>query len=121
VAAGELSEKALKFIGVMAEAPEKRRVAIVSDEVVDMLMDEGSFEVTEAKKLKRLLRLHRKSSGEVREVVLTQMPFMTIAFDLWEFRKICQLSLTSVGIAIGHAFVRKTVKKDFASLDIWIK
>lgn len=116
-----LSLKAAKYIKPLPTMPDLKWVAISSAAVIDALKEEGEFSGDDANKLKYLLSTHQKTVEQFREQVVAEMPFMQRAFDLWQKDKLGEVSLTSVGMAIGHAFVKKTIKSEFVSLSIWIK
>jgi len=115
-----LPPSALEFVGPVPGQPELRRVIIVSPDVIEEFRRSGRLDADGAEKLKQLLITHRKSVQEFREQVVAEMPFMKRAFEFWQGDKAGQLVPTSVGMAIGHAFVKKTVGREFAPLDIWI-
>ena len=56
---------------------------------------------------------------EVKEYLIRTMPYMETLFDVWEGSLLQQVTLTSVGMAIGHANVKKNVG-GFTDLSIWV-
>ena len=46
-------------------------------------------------------------------------PYMADFYDIWEKSSMKSIQLTSVGIAIGLAILRKSLG-DFADLSIWV-
>lgn len=80
-----------------------------------------NFGVSEddAKKLLELSGEHAMTADEVREAVISIRPYMRDVFDIWEGSAMKRLTLTSVGIAIGHANIKKSVGA-FTDLAIWI-
>jgi len=59
------------------------------------------------------------NESEVRQKCVDIRPFMATLFDVWSASPIKQFVLTSVGIAIGHANVKRLIGP-FADLSIWI-
>ena len=56
----------------------------------------------------------------IRQKVIETRPYMEKAFDVWASTNMKYFSLTSVGMAIGHANVKRLVG-EFANLSIWIR
>jgi hypothetical protein len=46
-------------------------------------------------------------------------PYMASVFEIWSNSSMKSFTLTSVGIAIGHANVKRLVG-EFANLSLWI-
>lgn len=59
------------------------------------------------------------SNDEIRNFIINNLPYMEIIMDVWSKSFMKNLTLTSVGIAIGHANVKR-YDSDFTNLDIWI-
>jgi len=56
---------------------------------------------------------------EIREKCIEIRPYMSGLFETWLESEMRHFVLTSVGIAIGHANIRRVVG-EFADLSIWI-
>ena len=56
---------------------------------------------------------------EIKSDLKTMHPCMEKLFDVWDNSHMKNMSLTSVGIAIGHANIRR-VTKETDNLSIWI-
>jgi hypothetical protein len=70
----------------------------------------------------KLAVLHKETlmtPDEVRQAVITWREYMKGIFDVWEKSSMTRFTLTSVGIAIGHANIKKNIG-EFADLSIWI-
>jgi hypothetical protein len=67
-----------------------------------------------------LLHTHRMAEGEAREYLTRTHPAMEKLFQMWYRSYLGHLTLTSVGIAIGHANVRRVTKSYGADLAIWV-
>lgn len=73
------------------------------------------------KDLKKIINLHNKtlmSSAEIKDLIIEKRPQMEKLFDAWE-KTLGRFTLTSVGIAIGHANIKKAAG-EFTDLSIWI-
>lgn len=126
VTSEQLAEKALppsalQFIQAMPGRPGLVQVNILSPATIGEIVKAGELDAESAEKLKQLLTTYRKSAPEFREQVVAELPFMQRAFDFWQVDQAGQIVPTSVGLAIGHAYVKKTIKNEFAPLNIWIK
>ena len=61
----------------------------------------------------------KMSESEIRETVISIRPYMADVFDIWTNSSMQTFGLTSVGMAIGHANIKRLIG-EFASLAIWI-
>ena len=59
------------------------------------------------------------SDEEIRTKCLEIRPYMENIFDIWKNSEMCRFNLTSVGIAIGHANIKR-ITGYFTDLSIWI-
>lgn len=57
--------------------------------------------------------------AEIRAELIAALPWMAQLFDLWDSTPIKNLTLTSVGIALAHANMKKRTGRDF-DLSIWL-
>jgi len=62
---------------------------------------------------------HRLSNEEIQKKCIEVRPYMSEMFDAWNNSSMKSFSMTSVGIAIGHANIKRHVGQ-FADLSIWI-
>jgi hypothetical protein len=69
--------------------------------------------------LKGLYDFAKMSDNEIREKCIQIRPYMERVFNVWSKSAMTNFALTSVGIAIGHANVKRLIGK-FADLAIWI-
>lgn len=115
-----LSENAAKYIKPLVGKPGLNWVAVARARDIESLLISGELSNEDALKLRELLTGHSQSLEEFRAQVLTDMPFMQRVFDMWSKEELGGVALTSVGMAIGHAYVKKSVKNEFAHLSVWI-
>lgn len=66
-----------------------------------------------------LFDIGKMNETEIKEKVIAIRPYMKDLFDSWSESAMKQFTLTSVGIAIGHANIKRLVG-EFAKLSIWI-
>lgn len=90
-----------------------------SEESLRNLMDQKSVPETEREKLVELFNLNKMSENEIRDKCVEIRPYMEDLFEYWNETLMARFSLTSVGIAIGHANIKRLVG-EFADLSIWI-
>ncbi len=55
----------------------------------------------------------------IKEKCIEIKPYMENVFDVWNNSLLKNMSLTSVGITIGHANIKRFVG-EFSNLSIWI-
>ncbi|USE02740.1 hypothetical protein JKJ11_24150 [Vibrio sp. SCSIO 43133] len=60
------------------------------------------------------------SVTEFKDLILELVPFMKKLSRVWDKTSLRRLRLTSVGVAIAHANIKKNLPNDFVSLSIWI-
>ncbi|MBY0541702.1 MAG: hypothetical protein K2P52_09875 [Campylobacterales bacterium] len=66
-----------------------------------------------------LFENNKFSAQEVKDKCISIRPYMQQLFDIWSSSPMQNVTLTSVGIAIGHANIQRHVGK-FADLSLWI-
>ena len=71
-------------------------------------------------KLLEIMKKHAMNSHEAKDYSITAHPCMTILYDVWDNSFMKNMTLTSVGIAIAHANIRRITGNQF-DLSIWIK
>lgn len=79
---------------------------------------QGVFSDDRAKILD-LFDLGKMSEPEIKEKLIAIRPYMAEVFDIWTNSPMQTFTLTSVGMAIGHANIKRLIG-EFASLAIWI-
>lgn len=72
------------------------------------------------KELVTIMKGHLLSEEDIKASVVGRLPDLEILFETWNSTPMKSFNLTSVGIAIGHANVRRRTKREF-DLSIWIK
>jgi len=72
-----------------------------------------------AEKVRDLYKNSLMSNEEIKNFIISICGYMNNIFDVWENSKLQHFELTSVGIAIGHANLKKRIS-EFTDLSIWI-
>lgn len=70
-------------------------------------------------KITALFNLNKMNDNEIKEKIVSMCPHMENAFDAWDNSPLKNFTLTSVGIAIGHANIKRLIG-EFSDLSIWI-
>jgi hypothetical protein len=99
--------------------PSRLQVDALNQDGLDQKFTKFSIDATDREKINDLLPANRMSHAEIREKTVSIRGYMGELFDKWSGSQLQNLSLTSVGIAIGHANVKRFAG-EFADLAIWI-
>jgi hypothetical protein len=99
--------------------PSKFQILAMDRQVLDMLFDQNKTNQDDRDKIYGLFDLGRMTTEEVRSVVVKIRPYMESVFDCWSNSDMKSFTLTSVGMAIGHANLKRLIG-EFATLSIWI-
>lgn len=99
--------------------PSKLQVAVLNDDILKENFDEGHLPQNEIERLKALFSEGTLSHETVTQKFLAVAPFMQPIAEKWGETSLSHFELTSVGMAIGHANIKKEIG-EFASLSIWI-
>ncbi len=70
-------------------------------------------------KIGALFDVEKMNDTEIKVKCIEIRPYMSGLFETWSESAIKNFTLTSVGIAIGHANIKRLVG-EFADLSIWI-
>jgi hypothetical protein len=97
----------------------KLQVRANSAETLDKLLDEHKISPEDRTHIVQLFQSGMMSEPEIRAKCVEIRPYMSTLFDVWSKSAMQNFSLTSVGIAIGHANIKRLVG-EFANLAIWI-
>lgn len=99
--------------------PEKIQVRANSGKLLEQNMDASSIGAEDKAKILALFDVGKMSDAEIRETCIKLRPYMEKVFDTWSGSAMNSFTLTSVGMAIGHANIKRLIG-EFASLSIWI-
>ncbi|MGC5001174.1 LPO_1073/Vpar_1526 family protein [Streptomyces sp. DT203] len=102
--------------------PEKFQVSAMNKDVLERsLIPEQGLEEHSAE-LNRLLETNLMTAEEIEEEISALHPHLRTLIDVWSSSSMRHCTLTSVGIAVGHANARRTLGDEFnAGIDVWVK
>ena len=99
--------------------PKKLQVRANSKEILEENMEHLNVPLKDRQKIIALFNLGKMNEGEIKEKCIEIRPYMAEVFDAWSNSDLKGFTLTSVGIAIGHANIKRLVG-EFSNLSIWI-
>lgn len=100
--------------------PTKLQVKALNQEVLEALLASLSISAEESLKVQELFDANKMSHEEIRAKCVKLRPYMDNVFDTWSDSSMKSFTLTSVGIAIGHANIKRIIGQEFADLSVWI-
>ena len=106
------------FIPCLNDAT-KLQVNANSKENLEKLLDAQGVSSEDRAKILGLFDLGKMSEPEIKEKLIAIRPYMAEVFEIWTNSPMRTFTLTSVGMAIGHANIKRLIG-EFASLAIWI-
>ena len=98
---------------------EKLQVKANSKEILEKNLETHAVSTEDRTNILQLFDLNKMSEPEIKEKLVAIRPYMADVFETWTNSPMKSFTLTSVGIAIGHANIKRLVG-EFASLAIWI-
>jgi len=99
--------------------PSKLQVRANSKELLDKALEEYAILAEDRAQLHALFDLGKMNDPEIKDKCVEIRPYMSNLFETWSESAMKNFTLTSVGIAIGHANIKRLVG-EFANLSIWI-
>lgn len=99
--------------------PTKFQVRATNKEALEKLLSSSSIEQEDKNKIISLFDQGLMSDEEIINKCVSIRPYMEQVFSTWASSSMKNFTLTSVGIAIGHANIKRLVG-EFANLSIWI-
>ena len=106
------------FIPCLNDAT-KWQVKANSKESLEEHLDTQGVSDADRAKISALFDLGKASEPEIKEKVIAIRSYMSEIFETWSNSPMRTFSLTSVGMAIGHANIKRLIG-EFADLSIWI-
>jgi hypothetical protein len=97
----------------------KLQVKANSKENLEKYLDAEGVSLEDRAKIVELFDLGKMSESEIKEKVIALRPYMAEVFDIWTNSPMQTFTLTSVGMAIGHANIKRLIG-EFARLSLWI-
>lgn len=99
--------------------PLKIQVRTNSQETLEKLFSQASVPADDQPKIKALFDENKMSEAEIKAKCIDLRACMAHVFDVWSDSPMKNFTLTSVGIAIAHANIKR-IAGEFANLAIWI-
>ena len=106
------------FIPCLNDAT-KWQVKANNNENLEKHLDAEGVSSEDRAKILALFDLGKMSEPEIKEKLIAIRPYMAEVFEIWSNSPMQTFTLTSVGMAIGHANIKRLIG-EFASLAIWI-
>lgn len=108
-----------KFFIPCLNDPQKLQVRANSKKILEEKMEQLKVPEEDRPKIISLFNLGKMNEREIKEKCIEVRPYMAQVFEAWNDSDLKSFNLTSVGIAIGHANIKRLVG-EFANLSIWI-
>jgi hypothetical protein len=99
--------------------PLKIQVRAMNKEKLNKNLETLEIALEDRNKIITLFDVGKMSDEEIREKCISIRPYMSNIFECWSGSPMKNFTLTSVGIAIGHANIKRFAG-EFANLSIWI-
>ncbi|MGB3401344.1 MAG: LPO_1073/Vpar_1526 family protein [Microcoleaceae cyanobacterium] len=109
----------LGFFMICLNNPTKWQFSVSDIETLKPILNNQGIESNEQMKIIELFNLNKMSTVEMKEKCVKTRSYMKTVFDIWSDSAIQNFQLTSVGIALGHANIKRLVG-EFTDLSIWI-
>lgn len=97
----------------------KLQVNAINKDRLEKTLEALQVPVDDRPKIVRLFDSALMTHETIREKCVALRPYMASVFQAWSESEMKSFTLTSVGIAIGHANIKRLVG-EFANLSIWI-
>jgi hypothetical protein len=100
-------------------APSKVQVCAINKENLSKAFDEFAIVPEDREKITALFDVGKMDNAEVKNTCVGIRPYMAGLFETWSGSSMKNFTLTSVGIAIGHANIKRFTG-EFTNLSVWI-
>jgi hypothetical protein len=97
----------------------KFQVPAISKGILDQVLETYSITADDRTKISALFDVGKMNETEIKEKCVEIRPYMASLFETWSESAMKSFTLTSVGIAIGHANIKR-IAGEFANLSKWI-
>jgi hypothetical protein len=95
------------------------QVRALNEDQLNLSLDQNEISLDEKAKIRQLFIVSKMNENEISEKVTSVRPFMAEIFQKWRNSSLQNFTLTSVGIAIGHANIKRLIG-NFTNLEVWI-
>lgn len=100
--------------------PNLFQIKAINNNALDKICNGKNFQAATIQKAKQLLEAHTMSQQEVKDDILRLCPEMVRLFEAWEKTNISKFTLTTVGISIARANLKRRTGVEI-NLEIWVK
>lgn len=108
-----------RFFVTCLNDPTKVQVNALDKDALEIFFDRYATQANDRSKINELFESARMDQSEIREKCVRLRPYMKDVFNTWSNSPLKSFTLTSVGMAIGHANIKRLIG-EFASLSIWV-
>ena len=99
--------------------PSKVQINANNNESLENKIKEHNVSLEDRSRLTELFNLGKMDDNEIKNKCIEIRPYMSGLFETWSVSAMKNFTLTSVGIAIGHANIKR-LAGEFANLSVWI-
>lgn len=108
-----------RFFTPCLNDPSKYQVKAIRKKALEALLEQHGVSAEDSQKIAELFDLNKMTDDEIKNKLIETRPYMEELIELWNTSPMGAFTLTSVGMAIGHANIKRLVG-EFAPLEIWI-
>lgn len=108
-----------RFFTSCLNDPKKLQVRAINKDALTQHLTNESISSDNQERIIALFDTGKMSPEEVKNKTISIRPFMADVFSMWNSSPMCSFMLTSVGMAIGHANIKR-LAGEFADLKSWI-
>jgi hypothetical protein len=109
----------LRFFIPCLNNQSKLQVKSLNTDGLEKYLEAQGVSQEDKRQIMRLFDTEKMSASEIKEKVIAIRPYMEQLIDVWNDSSMKLFNLTSVGMAIGHANIKRYAG-EFANLAIWI-
>lgn len=95
------------------------QIKAINKDFLETFFDIHKVEKEDRRKITGLFDTGKMNKTEIRQKCIRLRPYMDTVFEKWNNSSMKSFTLTSVGIAIGHANIKRIAGR-FSNLSIWI-
>lgn len=97
----------------------KKQINAMNEDVIKKKAERQGVVGDDVQKLINLQNEFLMAHDDIKQFIVARQRYMQRVFDIWDESNMKHFALTSVGIAIGHANIKKNLG-EFTDLSIWI-
>jgi hypothetical protein len=108
-----------RFFAICLNDPSKVQVRAINKEYLEKVLEANAISPEDRAKITALFDVGKMDHAEIKNKCIELRPYMSGLFETWSESAMKSFSLTSVGIAIGHANIKR-LAGEFTNLSVWI-